>query len=92
MDGRYLVPMAMRLAAREPDRIKAARFLLGAKDYLFGVLTGEPLTDPSTATGTGCYDLAEGSWITGLVPPGLPRLPDIAPSTTTRPLLPSLAR
>ena len=51
VDGRYLVPMALRLAAREPERVAAARYLLGAKDYLFGVLTGELLTDPSTATG-----------------------------------------
>jgi xylulokinase len=87
VDGRYLIPMAMRLADREPERIRSARYLLGAKDYLFSVLTGEPLTDPSTATGTGCYDLAAGTWITGAVPPGLPRLPDIAPSTTARPLL-----
>jgi hypothetical protein len=63
VDGRYLLPMALRLAAREPDRVGAARYLLSAKDYLFGVLTGEVLTDPSTATGTGCYDPADGTWI-----------------------------
>jgi sugar (pentulose or hexulose) kinase len=92
VDGRYLVPMALRLAAREPDRVRAARYLLGAKDYLFGVLTGEVLTDPSTATGTGCYDLADGGWIAEAVPPGLPRLPEIAPSTTARPLRADAAR
>jgi len=92
VDGRYLVPMALRLAAREPGRIAAARYLLGAKDYLFGVLTGEPLTDPSTATGTGCYDLAAGAWIAEAVPSGLPRLPEIAPCTTARPLRPAAAR
>jgi xylulokinase len=92
VDGRYLVPMALRLAAREPERVAAARYLLGAKDYLFGVLTGEVLTDPSTATGTGCYDLAEGAWMGEAVPPGLPRLPEVAPSTTARPLLPAPAR
>jgi xylulokinase len=91
VDGRYLVPMALRLAAREPERVAAARYLLGAKDYLFGVLTGEVLTDPSTATGTGCYDLAVGDWIAEVVPPGLPRLPEIAPSTTARPLRPAAA-
>ena len=51
VDGRYLVPMALRLAARAPELVGAARYLLGPKDYLFGVLTGEVLTDPSTATG-----------------------------------------
>jgi len=91
VDGRYLIPMALRLAAQEPERISAARYLLGAKDYLFGVLTGEPLTDPSTAAGYGCYDLADDAWIAGAVPPGLPRLPAIAPSTTARPLRPDAA-
>jgi xylulokinase len=92
VDGRYLVPMALRLAARAPERVRAARYLLGAKDYVFGVLTGEVLTDPSTATGAGCYDLAAGAWIAEAVPPGLPRLPEIAPSTTARPLRPAAAR
>jgi len=92
VDGRYLVPMALRLAARAPELVGAARYLLGAKDYLFGVLTGEMLTDPSTATGAGCYDLAAGAWIAEAVPPGLPRLPEIAPSTTARPLRPAAAR
>ena len=92
VDGRYLVPMALRLAARAPERVRAARYLLGAKDYVFGVLTGEVLTDPSTATGAGCYDLAAGGWIAEAVPPGLPRLPEIAPSTTARPLRPAAAR
>jgi len=92
VDGRYLVPMALRLAAREPERVAAARYLLGAKDYLFGVLAGEVLTDPSTATGVGCYDLAAGAWIAEAVPAGLPRLPEIAPCTTARPLRPAAAR
>jgi len=56
------------------------------------VLTGEALTDPSTATGTGCYDLAAGAWLAEAVPPGLPRLPEIAPSTTVRPLRQAAAR
>jgi sugar (pentulose or hexulose) kinase len=30
LDGRYLIPMALRLAAQEPERISAARYLLGA--------------------------------------------------------------
>jgi xylulokinase len=84
--------MALRLAARAPELVGAARYLLGAKDYVFGVLTGEVLTDPSTATGAGCYDLAAGAWIAEAVPPGLPRLPEIAPSTTARPLRPAAAR
>jgi len=91
VDGRYLIPMALRLAATEPARIKAASHLLGAKDYLYRLLTGEPLTDPSTAAGVGCYDLLAGTWIPELVPAGLPRLPEIGPAESSRPLRPSAA-
>jgi xylulokinase len=91
VDGRYLIPMALRLAATEPGRIKAASHLLGAKDYLYRVLTGESLTDPSTAAGVGCYDLVTGNWIPELIPAGLPRLPEIGPAETSRPLLPGAA-
>ncbi|WP_281283383.1 xylulokinase [Trebonia kvetii] len=86
VDGRYLVPMARRLFAVSPELKARASHLLGAKDYLFGALTGEYLTDPSTATGFGCYDLAADSWLDG-VADGLPALPGIAPSQAWRPLL-----
>ncbi|MGI9008797.1 MAG: xylulokinase, partial [Streptosporangiaceae bacterium] len=62
VDGRYLLPMFARIAAAEPDRAAATVTLLGAKDYLFGWLTGRAVTDPSTATGFGCYDLRTGNW------------------------------
>ena len=62
VDGRYLLPMFARIAAAEPDRAAATAALLGAKDYLFGWLTGQAATDPSTATGFGCYDLRTGKW------------------------------
>jgi xylulokinase len=91
VDGRYLVPMASRLLTADPARIGAARHLLGAKDYLFHALAGEYLTDPSTATGTGCYDLRSGTWIDAIAD-GMPALPDVAPSQAWRPLLPEVAR
>lgn len=90
VDGRYLIPMARRLRDTEPARIARAAWLLGAKDYLYGVLTGEYLTDPSTASGFGCYDLRTGDWIDGLRD-GLPPLPGIAPSATCLPLGAALA-
>jgi xylulokinase len=90
VDGRYLVPMVQRLLAVDPVLTAAARHLLGAKDYLFHALTGEYLTDPSTATGAGCYDLRSGTWI-GAIADGMPTLPDIAPSQAWRPLRPELA-
>jgi xylulokinase len=93
VDGRYLVPMFLRLAGDEPARAAAAGMLLGAKDYLFGWLTGEVATDPSTAAGYGCYQLEAGCWddevlalarqLTGT---DLPALPPVRPSASWRPL------
>jgi xylulokinase len=62
LDGRYLLPMFLRLAAAEPNRAAATRAVLGAKDYFFGQLTGRVATDPGTAAGFGCYQLATGQW------------------------------
>jgi sugar (pentulose or hexulose) kinase len=62
LDGRYLLPMFLRLAATEPARAAATTAVLGAKDYFFGQLTGQVATDPGTASGFGCYQLATGLW------------------------------
>ena len=96
VDGRYLLPMFLRVADEEPGRTAATAWLLAAKDYLFGWLTGEYATDPSTASGFGCYQLEAGGWDAGvieaagnLLPPGgpdLPGLPPVLPSTACRPL------
>jgi xylulokinase len=59
IDGRYIIPMHLR--RRETDTDDAA-MLLSAKDYLYFVLTGELVTDPSTASGFGAFDLATLSW------------------------------
>ncbi|HEY1615962.1 MAG TPA: FGGY family carbohydrate kinase, partial [Streptosporangiaceae bacterium] len=62
VDGRYLLPMFARLVRAEPARAAATATIASAKDYLFGWLTGTIATDPSTAAGYGCYELAAGSW------------------------------
>lgn len=62
LDGRYLLPAMARLRRVGDPRGQAPR-MLGAKDWLFGRLTGEAATDPSTAAGYGCFDLATGAWI-----------------------------
>ncbi len=54
IDGRYILPMHLRRLG-EPGY--EPRLLLSAKDFLFFVLTGEAVTDPSTASGFGNYDL-----------------------------------
>jgi gluconokinase/xylulokinase len=88
VDGRYLLPMYLRLARVAPQAAQRARRLLGAKDWLFWRLTGAPATDASTATGFGCYGLETESWLDEVVAaaPGLPALPPVLPSTATRPL------
>jgi xylulokinase len=90
IDGRYLAPMFLRVADEEPGRAAATTRLLGAKDYLFGWLTGEYATDPSTATGFGCYRLEDGGWdeaITAAAAALLPGPPRSLPSP--RQVLPS---
>ncbi len=67
VDGRYLLPMFLRLARVAPQAARRARLLLGAKDWLFLRLTGEAATDPSTASGFGCYGLEAGEWLDEVV-------------------------
>ena len=62
VDGRYLLPMYLRLAGAAPQSAGRSRRLLAAKDWLFQRLTGEAATDPSTASGFGCYGLEAGAW------------------------------
>jgi xylulokinase len=93
VDGRYLLAMYARLAAAEPAVATRASHLVGAKDLLFAWLTGELLTDPSTATGYGAYDVRSGAWLTAPIDAleaelgaPVPRLPAVEPSLSTRPL------
>jgi xylulokinase len=91
VDGRYLLPMFGRIAQADPGRAAATATIASAKDYLFAWLTGELATDPSTAAGYGCYELATGTWNTecrAAADPAAraPRLPAVRPCTTSRPL------
>jgi xylulokinase len=86
VDGRYLLPMFRWLASNEPERASRTRWILSAKDHLFRTLTGECATDPSTASGFGCYGLAEGAWIPELAGEVLARLPQVRPPTWSAPL------
>jgi len=100
VDGRYLLPMHAELAAADPGRADATATIACAKDYLFGWLTGEMATDPSTASGFGCYELETGRWNQAVLATAAdlaqgaaqPALPPVLPSTASRPLRPELAR
>jgi len=103
LDGRYLLPMFLRLAVAEPSRTAVTASVLGAKDYLFGQLTGEVATDPGTASGFGCYRLATGEWDDELLEAGASEarsaarptlaglLPQVLPASVTAPLRPDVA-
>ena len=88
VDGRYLLPMFGRIARADPARAAATAVIASAKDYLFAWLTGELATDPSTASGYGCYALQEGRWHpeTLALAHATVGLPAVWPSATSRPL------
>ncbi len=55
LDGRYLGPMFHHHWLAQRAQVTS---ILSAKDYLAYLLTGERVTDPSTAAGYGFFDLA----------------------------------
>ncbi|WP_432488456.1 xylulokinase [Kineococcus sp. SYSU DK018] len=50
------------LRREDPERWSRTRHLLGAKDYVNLLLTGEVATDHSHASGSGAYDLVGGRY------------------------------
>jgi len=62
LDGRYIIPMARRLEQNAEVDLTKSHLLLSAKDYLCMKLTGNAVTDPSTASGFGVYSLEGGGW------------------------------
>ena len=79
IDGRYVIPMHV---LRNSNESYEPATLLSAKDYLFYEFTGERVTDPSTASGFGNFDLASGGWseeltsLWGITASLLPRVVD----------------
>ncbi len=86
IDGRYLAPMYQFHYGSKGQR---ASLILSAKDFLFHALTGLAVTDPSTASGYGLYNLRTKAWDQKLskfwdVPPE--HLPSIKSSSFSAPL------
>lgn len=81
----YSLPKMMWLMERDPDTVARARWLLQAKDYCVGRMTGRwGVTDPSDASLTGIYDVNRLRWSEEVaesanVPKYL--LPEVLPST-----------
>lgn len=90
VDGRYLLPMFHWLQEHDVARAGATTAIRSAKDEVFRRLTGEEATDPSTATGFGCYALS-GAWDGGAAGDALALLPEIRPSASSADLLPPVA-
>lgn len=59
VDGRYLGPMFRHHWTAHRQKVNA---ILSAKDFLAYALTGNRVTDPSTAAGYGAYDFAVGGF------------------------------
>lgn len=93
VDGRYLLPMWQRIVDTDPDRASRTAGVWGAKDLLVHHLTGRAVTDPSIASGFGCFDLTNGAWDDALAGGiDVPGLPEVAPSSTLLPLAAPAAR
>jgi xylulokinase len=60
-------PILRWLVTHEPENVKAARWALQPKDWVRLRLTGLAATDPTDASGTLLFDLAAGTWATGLI-------------------------
>ena len=59
IDGRYLAPM---FRYHHGAKRQNASLILSAKDFLFHALSGLAVTDPSTASGYGLYNLHTKAW------------------------------
>ncbi len=86
IDGRYLAPM---FQFHHGAKRRGASLILSAKDFLFHALTGLAVTDPSTASGYGLYNLRTNEWDPELskfwdVPAG--NLPSLKSSSFRAPL------
>jgi len=83
------------LRARRPEIFRAARWFLGAKEYLLLRLLGEPFTEPSLATATQLMDLRTLRWdpeLLAAVELSADRLPEVvAPEARLGPLRPEAA-
>ena len=85
-DPHLTLPKVLWLAKQEPQALARAAFVVQAKDYIAGKLTGVwGVSDPSDASLTGAYRVRERRWATDLWQSvGLPvrLLPNVVSSDT----------
>ncbi|GAA6617850.1 xylulokinase [Scytonema sp. NUACC26] len=63
----FQLPKLLWLRSEEPQAYAQLWKILLPKDYLGYVLTGEPVTEPSDASGVGCLKLANRQWDTDIL-------------------------
>lgn len=63
----FQLPKLVWLRTAEPQAYAQVRHILLPKDYLGYVLTGELITEPSDASGTGCLNLSHRQWDTDIL-------------------------
>lgn len=63
----FQLPKLLWLRTEEPQAYTRLWQILLPKDYLGYVLTGEPVTEPSDASGVGCLNLANRQWDTDIL-------------------------
>ncbi|MEH2238989.1 xylulokinase [Nostoc sp.] len=63
----FQLPKLLWLRTEEPQAYARLWQILLPKDYLGYVLTGEPVTEPSDASGVGCLNLANRQWDTDIL-------------------------
>ncbi|MUG99927.1 xylulokinase [Scytonema sp. UIC 10036] len=63
----FQLPKLLWLRSEEPQAYAQLWQILLPKDYLGYVLTGEPLTEPSDASGVGCLKLENRQWDTDIL-------------------------
>jgi xylulokinase len=63
----FQLPKLVWLRTAEPQAYAQVRHILLPKDYLGYVLTGELITEPSDASGTGCLNLFHRQWDTDIL-------------------------
>jgi gluconokinase len=79
----------MWMARHEPELAAEVRWWLGLKDLVLLELTGELVTERSSASGSGLLELATGRWYPAaleLAGIGAHQLPEVAASSAIRPL------
>jgi xylulokinase len=63
----FQLPKLIWLRTKESEAYTRLWQILLPKDYLGYVLTGEPVTEPSDASGVGCLNLANRQWDTDIL-------------------------